>query len=157
MLIQLSSMLWMELNCKEVSSVLIGSHAQTLAWERSALYIFMFICTSVIVKSMQRVETCRCVPEDRNPLVYFPLPLLSFERFTSLNPVSQHNHGLLAPPLFFRTHFGRSSCDLHGNGREMRISLSKEGKQKQKEDKIWQLEGAATWWRQFAPWFCIYR
>lgn len=61
-----------------------------------------------------------------------PPLLLSFERFTSLNPVSQHNHALLAPLLFFRTHFGRSSCDLHGNGREMQISLSKEGKRKTK-------------------------
>lgn len=95
--------------------------------------IYLFICTSVTVESMQWVETCRCVPEDRNPLVYFHPPLLlSFERFTSLNPVSEHNHALLAPPLFFRNHFGRSSCDLHQNGREMWIGLSKEGKRKTK-------------------------
>lgn len=52
---------------------------------------------------MQRVETCQCVSEDRNPLVYFPPPLLlSFERFTSLNPVSQHNHALCTSFVFLK-------------------------------------------------------
>ncbi len=101
MLIQLSLILLMKLS----STLKKLSLAQTLAWERSTHYIFMFICTSVIMKSMQRVETCRCVPEDRNLLVYFPPPfLLSFERFTSLNPVSQHNHALLGL-LCFSEHF----------------------------------------------------
>ncbi len=82
---------------------------------------------------MQRGETCRCVPEDRNLLVYFPPPfLLSFERFTSLNPVSQHNHALLAPPLFFRTLFGRSSCDLHGNGKSKKVYQRRESGNKRR-------------------------